>query len=329
MMQDILQAIHTQFEKGYQSAQETGLQYASKEFNRIILVGMGGSALVGELLLNLSREAKNPLPVTVHRDYGLPEAPLRENALIIISSHSGDTQETLDAYSTAIRMKLPVIVISSGGELVKRTEADLTPLAFIRDQYLPPRKSIGYQLGALMKILENLNIIPSQEKFLLSLKDDIQNHTYETQAKGRELAKQIKDSTPLIFASSKYSAVAYIMQILINENANSLAFSGIFPEINHNILMGYDQMQFGQFYTIILQGDDEDPRIQKRQECTAQVIRENNGIVSILKLEGDNAYNKIFNGIMIGNWMAVYLAEHKHVDPIAIPILTNFKSQMD
>ena len=158
---------------------------------------------------------------------------------------------------------------------------------------------------------------------------NIKERSREEQTKGRELAKQIRDATPLIFSSAKYSSVAYIMQILINENANSPAFSGIFPEINHNILMGYDQMPFEQFYTIILQGDDEDPRIQQRQEITAQAIRENQGIVSMLKLQGNNMYSKIFDGIMIGNWTAVYLAKQKRVDPITIPILAKFKSQVD
>ena len=88
-------------------------------------------------------------------------------------------------------------------------------------------------------------------------------------------------------------------------------------------------MPFGQFYTIILQGNDEDPRIQKRQEITAQVIRENQGVVSILKLQGDNMYSKIFDGIMIGSWAAVYLAKQKRVDPITIPILAKFKNQVD
>ena len=329
MINEILQTIHKQFESGYQSAEEVGLQYASQEFHHIIIAGMGGSALIGEILINLSEEIQNTLPVIIHRDYGLPIASLREKALVIISSHSGNTQEALDAYNTAMRMNLPVVAISSGGQLVENAERDVIPLAFIENNVLPPRKSIGYQLGALMHILENIRIIPCQKQKLLSLKQDIKANSKEEQAKGRELAQQIKNSTPLIFSSAKYSSVAYIMQILINETSNSPAFSGVFPEINHNIFMGYDQMPFGQFYTIILQGDDEDPRIQKRQEATAQIIRENKGVVSILKLQGDNMYTKIFDGIMIGNWMAVHLAKQKRVDPITIPILAKFKSTMD
>lgn len=329
MINEILQTIHKQFESGYQSAEQVGLQYASQEFHRIIIAGMGGSALIGEILINLSAEIKNTLPITIHRDYGLPAAALREKALVIVSSYSGNTQEALDAYKTATRMNLPVVAISSGGQLAKKAEADITPLVLIENDILPPRKSIGYQLGALLRVLENINIIPRQKENLVSLKQNIKERSREEQTKGRELAKQIRDATPLIFASAKYSSVAYIMQILINENANSPAFSGIFPEINHNILMGYDQMPFEQFYTIILQGDDEDPRIQQRQEITAQAIRENQGVVSMLKLQGNNMYSKIFDGIMIGNWTAVYLAKQKRVDPITIPILAKFKSQVD
>ena len=329
MISEILQTIHKQFEVGYQSAEDVGLQYASKEFHHIIIAGMGGSVLAGEILINLSTEIQNTLPITIHRDYGMPIAPLREKALVVVSSYSGDTQEALDAYNTAMRMKLPVVAISSGGQLVKKVESDTVPLALIQDGTLPPRKSIGYQLGALLRVLENINIIPSQKQSLLSLKQNIKKNYHKEQTKGRELAKHIQNSTPLIFSSAKYSSVAYIMQTLINESANSPAFSGVFPAINHNLLMSYDKMPFRQFYTIIIQGDDEDPRIQKRQEVTAQTIQENKGIVSMLPLQGNNMYSKIFDGIMIGNWTAAYLAKQKQVDPISIPILAKFKNQVD
>ena len=329
MVEHILQTTHKQFKQGYDWAGDTGSHYASQEFQHIIMVGMGGSSLTGDLLINLSCEIENPLPIILHRDYGLPIAPFRKKALVVISSYSGETQEAIHAYETAMQMQLPVLVISGGGQLTQKAEQNLTPVAFIQDNKLPPRNSIGYQFGALLRILENANIIPSQKQAILNLQKEMQEYISTAQEKALELISKINSSIPLIFASAKYKSVAYIMQSLINESANSPSFSGVIPEINHNILMSYDQMKSEQFYTILLYGEDDGEKIQKRQQGMAQAIQENGGSVSMLNLEGSNTYSKIFNGVMIGNWMALHLAEQKQVDPITIPILTKFKNKMD
>ena len=330
----ILQKVHKQFDEGYSWAGDAGSQYASggidtNQFKHIIMVGMGGSSVIGDLLVNLSEELENPLPVILHRDYGLPIAPFREKALVIISSYSGTTQEAIHAYETAIRMKLPVVVVSSGGELTKKAEADLVPIAFIKNCNLPPRNSVGYQFGALLRILENINIIPCQKNTLSALQKEVKEYSHTAQQQGKELEQHIKNTVPLIFASAKYTSVAYMMQSLINESANSPAFSGVIPETNHNILMGYDQMNPKHFHTILIQGHDDDDKIKKRQQGMVQAIQEHKGTVSMLPLQGSNVHARIFNGIMVSNWLALHLAEQKKVDPITIPILTKFKSKMD
>lgn len=328
-VKDILYNSHTQFLKGYNSAGDAGSQYASMNFERIVTIGVGGSGFMGDLLKNLSAEIDNPLPVVIHKDYGLPIKPLREKALIIINSYSGNTKEVLDSYNGASVLKLPLVVMSTGGQLTKRAQKESLPIALIsQKEDIPPRFSTGYQVGALMKILENARIIPSQENNLAELEKELEEFSHTAQIQGKQMANMMDSmATPLIFASSKYSSVADIIKGLINENADNLAFSGTFPNLNHNILMGYGKIVQEHFHTIILKSSDDDLRIQQRADLTTKTIQEQKGPVTLINLEGNNVYSKIFKTTTMGAWFASYLAEQKNVNPITIPILVKFKNK--
>jgi len=269
------------------------------------------------------------------------------DVLIICISFSGNTEETLSTYKEAKKLNLPVAVITTGGELARAAEKDNTPLALITPRAnIQPRAAIGYQLSALLKILSNAKIIKSQDKGLLSLEKSLAPINLELE--GRELAKKLKGKTPLIYTSQNYKALAYIWKIKFNENSKIHAFCNYFPELNHNEMVGYaDFAQISDldaksstlrsskmrrrapsFHTIILRADDDHPRIQKRMNLTADIIKKRGYGVDILDIKSDSVYNSMFNSILLADWTSYYLALEYGIDPTPVDIVEEFKKKL-
>lgn len=324
-MDEILKAFPQQFVAGYEAAGDAGSAFASRSFEQVIIAGTGGSALPGNVLRTVSADIQNPVPVIVHRDYHLPIAPQRKNALIVVISYSGNTEEALDAYEHAKQMDLPVVVITSGGALKEKAEANMDALALVPGG-LQPRFALGYQFSALLAVLANANIIPSQKDAMNALAESLDVDAARNTAEG--IAAHIGEATPVIYASQKYHSVAYIMKIQMNENAKMHAFSNIFPELNHNEMMGYVSEQKNSFATIILRADDDDERIRQRQKLTADIITEHGGNVFILDIAGKDCYSKVFNTVLIGNWVSLRLAEAKGIDPSPVAAVEDFKNRL-
>lgn len=324
-MDDIVQAFPKQFIEGYEAAGDAGSAFASRQFEHIIIAGMGGSALAGNVLRTVSKEIGLGLPVIVHRDYHLPIAPQRENALVVVMSYSGNTEEALDAYEHAQHMKLPTVVITSGGALKEYAERDMVALALIPSG-LQPRFALGYQFSALLAVLTNAGIISSQKEALASMAEKL--HVEGAEETARSISEQIGHTTPIFYASQKYHSVAYILKIQMNENAKVHAFSNIFPELNHNEMMGHVSEQKNAFTTIILRSDDDDERIRQRMNLTADIIREHGGNVLTLDITGEDCYSKVFNTVLIGSWMSLQLAEANGVDPGPVAAVEDFKNRL-
>lgn len=324
-MEDTLYQFPHQFPQGYEAAGDAGSAFASNDFQQVIIAGTGGSALPGNVLRTISSDIGNPVPIIVHRDYHLPIAPQRKNALIVIVSYSGNTEEALDAYEHAKQMDLPVVVITSGGALKEKAEANMDALALVPDG-LQPRFALGYQFSALLAVLANANIIPSQKEAMDALAESLDVEAARTAAD--PVVAHIGTTTPLIYASQKYHSLAYILKIQLNENAKMHAFSNIFPELNHNEMMGYVSDHPNGFSTIILSADDDDERILQRQKLTADIITEHGGKVLTLDIAGDNCYSKVFNTVLIGSWVSLRLAEAHGIDPSPVAAVEDFKSRL-
>jgi len=324
-MEDILQQFPHQFPQGYEAAGDAGSAFASHTFEQIIIAGTGGSALPGNVLRTVSTDIGNGLPVIVHRDYHLPVASERKNALVVVISYSGNTEEALDAYEHAKQMDLPVVVITSGGALKEKAEANMDALALVPGG-LQPRFALGYQFSALLAVLANAGIIPSQKDAMDALAQSLDVNAARVAAE--PIAAHIGTTTPLIYASQKYHALAYILKIQLNENAKMHAFANIFPELNHNEMMGYVSNHPNGFSTIILRSDDDDERIRQRQTLTADIITEHGGKVLTLDITGDTCYSRVFNTVLIGSWVSLRLAEAQGIDPSPVAAVEDFKNRL-
>ena len=287
-----------------------------------LVAGMGGSALAAKLL----KTWKPDLDITICNDYGLPEFSREEakNKLIILSSYSGNTEETIDAFERALERGLAMAVISTGGKLLALAQENKIPYIELPNTNIQPRSAIGFSLKAFLKLLG----AEDELKKITALAESFNAIDYEN--KGKELAEKMKNHIPVIYSSSRYLSLVYIWKIKLNETGKIPAFYNIFPELNHNEINGFDVKDStkglcDKFYFLILKDVSGEPRILKRIEVTEKLYKNRSLPVEILELSGENFWQKIFSSIVLADWVAYYTALQYGLDPDQVPMVEELK----
>jgi len=291
-----------------------------------IIAGMGGSALAAELLRAKDIERE----ILVHRGYGLPkvnESVLKRSTLIAIS-YSGNTEETLDAFTKAYAQGMSVAVIASGGKLIELAQEHGVPFIQMPNTGIQPRHANGFILKALMKLMGDEAGL-AETGALAALLDPPR---YEEE--GKALAEKINGKAPVIYASSENSAIAYNWKIKFNESAKIPAFYNIFSELNHNEMTGFDVIDATKslserFHFIFLTDEHDHPRIAKRIELTKQLYGKRGLAVETVKIEGESAWHKIFASLTLADWAAYYCALQYGTEPEQVPMVEEFKKMME
>ncbi|MBI3335209.1 MAG: hypothetical protein HY001_01805 [Candidatus Portnoybacteria bacterium] len=290
--------------------------------DKFIVCGMGGSPLGAQLL-----KAWNPrLDIVIHKDYGLPamgEKKLRER-LIIASSYSGNTEETLDAFNEAIKKKLPVAALSIGGKLLELAKKYAMPYVQMPDTGIQPRSSLGFQVRALLKMMGDEDGFAQAGKLATSLNPS----SFENA--GKTLANELRGNVPVIYASTRNLPIAYNWKIKCNETGKIPAFYNVFPELNHNEMIGFDVKDASRalsekFYFILLRDAQDHPQIQKRMEVLKKLYEDRGLRVKTLPLEGKTTFEKIFSSLVLADWTAYYTGESYGLETDEVPMVEEFK----
>lgn len=316
----------SQFQIGANSAKDIKLE---KNFDSLIICGMGGSALPGDVLKMWFKFSKTNFPLYIHRDYNLPYCA-KKQSLIICISYSGNTEETISGFKEAVKKGLNAAVISSGGKLEKLCKKIKVPLAKVPSG-LPPRMALGFQFGALMQLLTPPRIVKDGLKDLLKLEKKLRPKELEN--KGRKIAKKLVNKIPLIYSSEKLSLLARIWKIKFNENAKTPAFYNYFPELNHNEMVGFSRISdlqppIANFYVLILRDLVNNSKILKRMDLTAKILKKKKVPIENIYLGEKNFFAKIFSNLLLADWISYYLALESKIDPWPVEIVEEFKSAL-
>ncbi|MDP3772213.1 MAG: SIS domain-containing protein [bacterium] len=299
---------------------------------RVLVVGMGGSHLAADILAGAAPE----LGIVVHSDYGLPTMPAYERSemLVIASSYSGNTEETLDAFAHAGAAHLPRAAIAVGGELIRRAEEAGVPTIQLPDTNIQPRSALGFGVRALLKLLgrdDYLHDTAALAKLLIPA---------ALEPQGRMLAEWCRGRIPVIYASAKNRAVAQNWKIKLNETGKIPAFFNVVPELNHNEMTGFSAgggSAFGgdaqqstrglnaPFCFILLDDEADHPQNRKRMRVLAELLTMRGLPVTTLMLTGRNVWEKIFSSLLIADWTALHTAEQYGVESEQVPMVEEFK----
>lgn len=299
------------------------------KFNQIIICGMGGSALTGDILKTYLAEKKINLSVFICRDYNLPFFA-DKNTLIFASSYSGNTEETISCFQEAKKKKLNIIGFSKNGRLEKLCRENNIPFVKYPNDgpNFQPRFALGYSFTSFVSVLINQKIIKDCRNEIKNLAKYLFNLNLELENEGKKIAKKLAGKIPLIYSSSKYSeSVARIIKIKFNECSKTQAFYNKFPELNHNEMVGFTKLQ-GNYYIIILKDPKDHPRNIKRMEITSQLLQKKGIPLLIYQMKGKNILEKIFSTIILGDWISYYLALEYKQDPTPVKMVEDFKKRL-
>jgi len=294
---------------------------------KIFVGAMGGSAFPVDLLTTLFTEwnACENLKITIARDYQLPKEIDSSYSGIFIS-YSGNTEETLALLKQAQKKKLQdLILISHGGEIAKIAKDKGYSYLNIPD-YQQPRFSFGYILGSLAKILCNSKMLDLPENKITKSLEKIKKDFASVDVISQELASQLKNRLPLIYTTEKWRHVAKVIKIFFNENAKIPAFYNVFPEMNHNEMVGFENPG-AEFAALLLNDPADYPQNQKRMSIFSQITK--NKIKNILiQMSGNDDFEKMFNILELGLLTAYHHAINRQINPAPVKMVENFKELM-
>ena len=316
-----------QFQKGIDAAENIGIK---KNFKGIVICGMGGSGLPGEILKTWLNANKISLPVILHKNYDLPFG-IDKNYLVVCISYSGNTEETLSAYQAAKKKNFSIISIASGGKLVEQTKNDKFPVVIVPSGIIAPRLAIGYQFAALLKILNNCDIVKNNLNALLFLEKNLHPKNLENQ--GKKIAKKLFKKIPFIYTSENLNVLPYIWKIGLNEAAKIITGYGYFPELSHHEIMGFwkageQQSLNKKLFVIFLKDLSTHPRILKQMKIVRDLFGKQGIETETIQVEGKDINDKIFSNIILSFWTSYYLALEYKVDPIKIKLIDELKEKM-
>jgi glucose/mannose-6-phosphate isomerase len=287
----------------------------SYEFDRLLVCGMGGSAIGGDLATDVMRAYGIPLQIEISRRYALPPHVDR-NTLVIFSSYSGETEETLSQFAEARRKGLQMICMTSGGRLKKWAESFGIPFVELPAGF-KPRAALPYSLFTVIEYLREagkLDIsrdIDETVQVLTELRDDPQKDN-----EIMSLAGLMADSRISVYAADAYEAAARRMKNQINENSKLPASWDVFPEMNHNEIVGYEDNDLNkESYILLLRDADEHPAVRTRIEATKEIIQGKVKGVAEIWSAGKSKLAKEMSLVFLSDVLSYYLAMHGKKNP--------------
>ena len=307
-----------------------------KDVQRVVIAGMGDSALGADLLAALV-SATCSVPVTIHRDYGLPAFACGKRTLVIASSHSGSTEETLDSFDAALKNDCAVVVISTGGELVKRAVAKNIP-TWVFHHNGQPRAALGYSFGLMLALFARLDLIPDPfgdvEEAVSAMKRSQEKIRADIPAAlnpAKRYAGQLMGRWATFFAAGILAPVARRFKYQINEIAKAGANFEILPEADHNTLSGTthpEEVLMPHTMNLFLRAPADHRSNRKRIDLTKQAFMIEGLNTDFLDARGESPLAQMWTMILFGDYMAYYLAMAYGVDPTPVAQLENFKTAM-
>ena len=297
------------------------------DYDHYIVAGLGGSHLAADLV----RMWDPMISLTVHADYGLPtiQDAERPRTLVIASSYSGNTEETMDAFYEAQKQSLATACLAVGGNLLRMAESYKKPVPFIRlpDTHIQPRSALGFSALALLKLMKRERMMRDIQVLANDLKPE------EYASAGQELARWLTGRVPVVYASSRNEPIAYNWKIKFNETGKIPAFFNVLPELNHNEMTGFDVKDASRslsqpFAFVFLHDDTDHPRIQKRMHVLEQLYHDRGLPVETVYISDTNRYHGTFAALLLADWAAIAIAESYGLESEQVPMVEEFKKMI-
>ena len=324
-MKKLISDFTHQLKQAVDIAEQYILTSYPEEIKNIVISGMGGSGIGGNIVAEaIAAELK--IPIIVNKDYTLP-VYAGKNTLVIISSYSGDTEETVKAMEEGISKQLKMVCITSGGKIEKRAIEKKIDLILI-PKGMPPRAAIAYSVVQLLLILNFHSVISDAYKSdLLAAIKLLDEEEKNMLRDAKEAAALISGKLPIIYSPANMESVALRFRQQLNENAKMLCWHNVFPELNHNELQGWRQSD-EDVAVVIFRNETDYTRTAKRIDISNKIISYYDCSMKEVYSKGDSKLERMLYLIHWGDWVSYFIAEMNGIDTLDIRVITYLKTEL-
>ncbi len=305
-----------------------------RDAQNVVVLGMGGSAIGGDLVRTVA-EDQATVPILVSRDYRIPGF-VGPNSLVVASSYSGNTEETLSATREALDLGAMVMAVTTGGSLGRMASDRGLPLLTFK-YAAQPRAAAGFSFGLLLGLLAKLGYI---DETRLGMEEAIEVATENPTFLGpkapadanlaKQLAQSIYGKLPVIYGAGILSEVARRWKGQFNENSKAWAYFEQLPELNHNAVVGYENPLdlAGRLFVILLSSRAYHPRVAARLRITGEILQQRGVAHQVVNARGQSAIAQMVDSIMIGDYTSYYLAVMYGADPTPVKSIDFLKGEL-
>jgi glucose/mannose-6-phosphate isomerase len=335
-MYDDIYDFPSQFEDALKLTKDTPFpRWDKNDINLIVVAGLGGSAIGGDLVRSYLAD-KLDIPIVICRNYTLPNF-VDSSCLVFVSSYSGNTEETLSAFGDASERGSKIICLTSNGEVGDISSRNKIPCVRLPKGF-QPRAALGYSFVPVLAMLERCGFVEGEvanideaREFLVGNRNKYRLEVEIGKNEAKKLAKKLHRKLPIIYAScDRFDAVSTRWKGQFCENAKTLAFNNLFPEFNHNELVGWKVLSDyrDDLIVVILKDREDHRRIKRRMEIVRGIIEEQRVEVVEVESSGGNLLSRMFSLIQLGDFSSFYLAVLNKEDPTPVKVIDFLKGEL-
>ena len=325
-MDQLISRFTEQLEEALAIAESAEVSISAKDINKVYVAGLGGSGIGGDFVREFIRDEAR-IPYLGGKGYTIPQF-IDEKTLAIVSSYSGNTEETVSQYDFLMRTGAKILVISSGGKLIEMAKDNNQDHINIPNNWPSPRACLGYSVVLQLGVLQKMGIISDQS--LSQIKTAIRllnSEEDEIKSMAKDIADVLHGKLPIIYTTEKNEAVGVRWRQQINENSKLLCWHHVVPEMNHNELVGWRDKN-ENLVVVYLRNDDDHVRSAKRIEINQEIIEPKCHQIIDVYSKGKTLIEKSLYLVHLGDWVSWYLAQLRGVDAIEVNVIDYLKSEL-
>lgn len=324
-MNDYIGAFTEHLSEALEIGRSTALISSQKKIKNVLICGLGGSGIGGSIVTDLVTPIVK-VPICATKDYSVPNF-VDEHTLVIASSYSGNTEETLFALEKCQKKNAEIACVSSGGKLAKIAQENGYNFIQIPGGH-PPRAMFGYSFTQLFFILKNYGIIDNsfEEDFEISIKL-LSDKKDQIKIKAKDLANKMFNQTSVIYTAHGFEGVGIRFRQQINENSKMLCWHHVIPEMNHNELLGW-RTNTDKLAVVFFRNKHDFNRNQVRIDINKKVISKYTKNISEIWSDGNSPLQNTLYHIHFGDWVSWYLSVKNNVDAIEIDVINFLKGEL-
>lgn len=324
-MRRLVKEFTSQLTEALEIGKNTNLKAPKNTINNIVITGLGGSGIGGKIATQLVADQLK-VPAVINNDYSLPKF-VNENTLVIVSSFSGNTEETLEALQSAQKANAEIACITAGGKLAQIANDNNYNLLVLPTAF-SPRAMLTYSVIQQLFLFHHYGFINNE--FIDDTRETVKlldTEVNDIMAVAKQTANALFEKTTVAYSEASMEGVITRFRQQINENSKSLAWEHVFPEMNHNELVGWAGGK-DEYAVLIFRSSFEHSRSSVRINISKDIFRKYTSTVLEFNAKGDTLLAQSFYHILLGDWISVYLAELNKVDDVEVKVIDFLKAEL-